>query len=46
LNGEIVNLGKKTSITTPTNSLMVGLVHQVETTRKFLTVDELTQRLS
>jgi 2-dehydropantoate 2-reductase len=42
LNGEIVNLGKKMGIPTPANSLMVGLVHQVEATRKFLTVDELT----
>jgi len=46
LNGEIVNLGKKKGIPTPVNSLIVGLVHQVETTRKFLTVDELSQRLS
>jgi 2-dehydropantoate 2-reductase len=46
LNGEIVNLGKKKGIPTPVNSLMVELVHQVETTGKFLTVDELTQRLS
>ncbi len=46
LNGEIVNLGKKMGVPTPANSLMVELVHQVETTRKFLTVDELTQRLS
>jgi 2-dehydropantoate 2-reductase len=46
MNGEIVNLGKKRGIPTPANSLMVELVHQVETTGKFLTVDELTQRLS
>jgi len=46
LNGEIVNLGKKKGIPTPVNSLIVELVHQVETTGKFLTVDELTQRLS
>lgn len=46
LNGEIVNLGKKKGILTPVNSLIVALVHQVETTGKFLTVDELTQRLS
>ena len=46
LNGEIVNLGKKKGVPTPVNSLIVGLVHQVETTGKFLTVDELTQRLS
>jgi 2-dehydropantoate 2-reductase len=46
LNGEIVNLGKKKGIPTPVNSLIVGLVHQVETTGKFLTVNDLTQRLS
>jgi ketopantoate reductase len=45
-NGEIVNLGKKKGIPTPLNSLIVELVHQVETTGKFLSVDELTQRLS
>jgi 2-dehydropantoate 2-reductase len=46
LNGEIVNLGKEKGIPTPVNSLIVELVHQVEATGKFLTVDELTQRLS
>jgi 2-dehydropantoate 2-reductase len=46
LNGEIVNLGKKSGISTPINSLIVELVHQVETTGKFLTVDELIQRIS
>jgi len=46
LNGEIVNLGKKKGIPTPVNSLIVELVHHVETTRRFLTVDELSQRLS
>jgi 2-dehydropantoate 2-reductase len=45
-NGEIVNLGKKKGIPTPVNSLIVELVHHVETTRRFLTVDELAQRLS
>jgi len=46
LNGEIVNLGKKNGIPTPVNSLIIELVHQIETTGKFLTIDELTQRLS
>jgi 2-dehydropantoate 2-reductase len=46
LNGEIVNLGKNKGIPTPFNSLVVELVHQIETTRKFLTVDELAQRLN
>jgi 2-dehydropantoate 2-reductase len=45
MNGEIVDLGKKMGVPTPANSLMVELVHQVEATGKFLTVDELTQRL-
>lgn len=45
LNGEIVNLAKKKGIATPLNSLMVELVHQVETAETFLTVDELTQIL-
>jgi 2-dehydropantoate 2-reductase len=46
LNGEIVYLGKKIGIPTPVNSLIVGLVHQIETAGKFLTVDELAQRLN
>jgi len=45
LNGEIVDLGKKKGIPTPANSLMVELVHQVEASGRFLTVDQLTQRL-
>jgi 2-dehydropantoate 2-reductase len=46
LNGEIVNLGKKKGVPTPVNYLIVGLVHQVETSGKFLTVDELIQKLN
>jgi 2-dehydropantoate 2-reductase len=46
LNGEIVTLGKRMEIPTPANSLMVEMVHQVETSGKFLTIDGLTQRLS
>jgi len=48
MNGEIVNLGKKKKrgIPTPVNSLIVELVHQVETTGKFLTPEELNQRFS
>ena len=46
MNGEIVSLGKNNDIPTPVNSLIVGLVHEVETTGKFLTVDELARRLS
>ena len=46
LNGEIVKLGKKNGIPTPVNSLIVELVHQTETTGKFLTIDKLTKQLS
>jgi 2-dehydropantoate 2-reductase len=46
LNAEIVKLGKKVAVPTPANTLAVELVHQVESTGKFLTVEELTQRLS
>jgi 2-dehydropantoate 2-reductase len=45
LNEEIVNLGKQKGIPTPVNSLIVELVHKIESTGKLLTVDELTQRL-
>lgn len=40
INGEIVALGKKTGIPTPYNSIVVTMVHQVETQGKFLTLDE------
>ena len=46
LNGEIVKLGKKNGIPTPFNLLIVELVHQTETIGKFLTVDELSKKLS
>jgi 2-dehydropantoate 2-reductase len=46
LNGEIVTLGKSVEIPTPANSLMVGLVHHVEASGEFLTLDELALRLS
>lgn len=45
LNGEIVRLGKDLGKPTPYNSRIVDLVHQVEATGKFLTIDELTQKL-
>ena len=41
LNGEIVALGRKLGISTPYNAAVVHVVHQVETQRKLLTVDEL-----
>jgi 2-dehydropantoate 2-reductase len=46
LNGEIVTLGKSVEIPTPANSLMVGLVHHVEASGEFLTLDELALKLS
>jgi len=46
VNGEIVNLGNKMGIPTPVNSLIVELVHQGENTGKFVTVSELSTRLS
>jgi 2-dehydropantoate 2-reductase len=45
LNGEIVRLGKQSGMKTPYNSFIVDLVHQVESTGKFLTIEELSQRL-
>ena len=41
LNGEIIELGKRYGETTPLNSRIVELVHQVERTRQFLPVDEI-----
>jgi 2-dehydropantoate 2-reductase len=46
LNGEILSLGKKKGVPTPANSLIVGLIHEVEATGEFLTVPELTRRLN
>jgi len=43
LNGEIVELGKRYSEATPLNSKMVELVHQVERSGQFLTVEEIRQ---
>jgi 2-dehydropantoate 2-reductase len=45
LNGEIVALGKKLGIPTPYNSTFVNMVHQVEATGEFLSMDELLSRL-
>ena len=46
LNGEIVRLGERTGVETPYNSLIVDLVHRVETTGKFLTAGELSEKLA
>ena len=43
LNGEIVELGKRYGEATPMNAKIVELVHRVERTRQFLSVEELTQ---
>ena len=41
LNGEVVALGKRTSIPTPYNSAVVDLVHQTEAQQQFLPVQHL-----
>ena len=43
LNGEIVELGKRYGEATPLNAKIVELVHQVERTGQFLTVEEITR---
>ncbi len=43
LNGEIVELGKRYGEATPLNSKMVELVHHVERSGQFLTVEEIRQ---
>ena len=46
LNGEIVRIGDQFGIPTPLNAKIVGLVHQVERTRKFFSADDVRQELS
>jgi 2-dehydropantoate 2-reductase len=43
LNGEIVELGKRSGEATPLNNQTVELVHQVERTGQFLSVQEIRQ---
>lgn len=43
LNGEIMELGKRYGVVTPLNTKMVELVHQVERTGQFLSVEEIRQ---
>ena len=43
LNGEIMELGKRYGEDTPLNTKIVELVHQVERTGQFLSVDEIRQ---
>ncbi len=45
LNGEIVELGKRHGEATPLNTKMVELVHQVERTGQFFSVEEIRQAL-
>ncbi len=45
LNGEIVRLGEKVHMRTPLNSTLVDMVHRVERTGKFWTVDEVRSNL-
>jgi len=43
LNGEIVRLGEKVGVSTPLNARVVHLVHQVEQTGTFFSVEEIPQ---
>jgi len=45
LNGEIVELGKRCREVTPLNSKIVELVHQVEGTGQFLSVEEIRRKV-
>jgi 2-dehydropantoate 2-reductase len=45
LNGEIVELGKRCGEDTPLNSRIVELVHQVERTGQFLSVEKIRQKV-
>ena len=44
LNGEVVELGKKTGMPTPLNAKIVELVHQVEQTGTFFNVEEVRRK--
>ncbi len=46
LNGEIVRLGAEVGMQTPLNAAMVEMVHQVEQTGRFWTVDAIRSRIS
>jgi len=46
LNGEIVELGKRCGEMTPLNAKIVELVHKVESTGQFLTVEQVRQAFS
>jgi 2-dehydropantoate 2-reductase len=46
LNGEIVRLGDQLGVQTPLNTAIVEMVHQVEQTGQFWTVDEIRGRIS
>ena len=44
LNGEVVELGKKTGVPTPLNAKIVELVHQVEQTGTFFNAEEVRRK--
>jgi 2-dehydropantoate 2-reductase len=45
LNGEVVRLGRQVNVPTPINLAMVELVHQVESTGRFLSTDEIQRAI-
>ena len=46
LNGEIVRQGERVGVPTPLNAAVVDLVHRIERTGRFLTVDEVRQAIT
>ena len=46
LHGEFVKLGKKIGVKTPYNTTVVKLIHEIETTKKFYTPEELSKHFS
>ena len=45
LNGEIVRMGAHTGVSTPLNECIVTMVHEIERTGRFFTVDEIRARV-
>lgn len=41
INGEFINLARENNISAPLNEMLVGMVHQVESTKKFFTREDL-----
>jgi 2-dehydropantoate 2-reductase len=46
LNGEVVRLGQQLGVPTPLNAIVVELVHQIEQTEQFWTVDAIQSAIS